>query len=109
MASTLTGSSTDAEVWAAYDDNASYEEDASRTKALAFLTACRILLRRTPARSSRGTGSSSHLIEFDPARLTAEMTAARVWLVRNPSTSQIRTRFADLQDFRDDTSGGSDD
>jgi hypothetical protein len=30
---TLNGNSTDTEVWAAYDDNASYEENGSRAKA----------------------------------------------------------------------------
>jgi hypothetical protein len=45
---TLNGNSTDAEVWAAYDDNASYEEHGSRTKALALVTACRVLWRRLP-------------------------------------------------------------
>jgi hypothetical protein len=45
---TLSSNSTDAEVWAAYDDNASYEEDASRAKALAFVTVGRILRRRIP-------------------------------------------------------------
>ena len=41
---TLNASSTDAEVWAAYDENASYQEDDSTAKALAFITAGRILL-----------------------------------------------------------------
>lgn len=56
---TLNSSSTDAEVWAAYDDNASYEEDGSRAKALAFLTACRILRRRLPISGSRDGQSIS--------------------------------------------------
>lgn len=45
--------STDAEVGAAYEDNASQEEDASRAKALAFITACRILRRRRPVPAGR--------------------------------------------------------
>lgn len=45
----LTSASTLAQVEASYDDNASYAEDASVAKAKAFVTACRILLRRLPA------------------------------------------------------------
>lgn len=44
--STLTSTSTDAEVEAAYDNNASYFEDRSVDKCGAFITACKILLRR---------------------------------------------------------------
>lgn len=42
----LNSASTDAQVEAAYDDNASYLETNSRDMAAAFVTACRILLRR---------------------------------------------------------------
>jgi hypothetical protein len=57
MMATLSSNSTDAEVWAAYDDNASYEEDGSRAKALAFVTACGILRRRLPLSAGRGPQS----------------------------------------------------
>jgi len=108
MASTLTGTSTDAEVWAAYDDNASYEEDASRAKALSFTTACRILLRRRPSRSAFGSRASQNLVEFDAAQIAAELKAASRWLDLHSDSTGKRTRFADFSDFRDDTSGGTD-
>ena len=95
--STLTSSSTDAEVWAAYDDNASYEEDASRTKALAFITACRILIRRRPKRMYRDDRGS----DFDEVAIREEMQAARRWLSLNPASDTPRVREADLSYFRD--------
>jgi hypothetical protein len=101
MASTLTGNSTDSQVWKAYDDNASYEEDGSRAKALAFMTACRILLRRTPTRSEQ----NGEVVEFDQVRISGELDSARNWLVRNPARGTCRTRFASLSDFRDETGG----
>lgn len=98
MASTLTADSTDAEVWAAYDNNASYEEDASRTKAHAFITACNILKRRLPLQSSRESQSISR------ESLTEEAEQARRWLAANPGTTGAgsdHVRFADLSSFRD--------
>ena len=74
---TLSSNSTDAEVWAAYDDNASYEEDASRAKALKFVTACRILRRRLPLAAGRGPQSVTR------ESLDAEVAAARAWLDRH--------------------------
>jgi hypothetical protein len=93
----LTGTSTDAEVWAAYDDNASYQEDASAAKANAFISACRILRRRTPLSAGRGGQSMS----FES--LGAEIDAAQRWLAANPSTSgagSTRVRYFDGSDFR---------
>lgn len=98
--STLNSASTDAEVWASYDDNASYEEDASTAKAKAFITACRILLRRTPKRQR--TGSDNAEIEFDPTRITKEMEEARQWVSSNPGSSAAAgsVRFPDFAEFR---------
>lgn len=98
MASTLTSTSTDAEVWASYDDNASYEEDSSRAKALAFVTACRILLRRRPNRVVK----EGEEIEFNDRAITQELNDVRQWLSLNPSTSAgAGVHYADLRDFRD--------
>lgn len=94
---TLSSSSTDAEVWAAYDDNASYEEDGSRAKANAFITACRILKRRLPISGSRAGQSISR------ESLDAESAAAGRWLASNPPTSggtSGDTRFGDFSDYR---------
>ena len=70
---TLKSRSTDAEVLAGYDDNASYEEDGSRAKAEAFITACRILRNRLPL--SAGRGSQTFIRES----LQAEIEAAQRW------------------------------
>lgn len=82
----LTSSSTDAQVAAAYDDNASYEEDNSPTKAAAFLTACRILKRRVPQSMSSSPGS---VTERD---LDADIEAVQDWLKANGSTQSMFTR-----------------
>lgn len=97
--SSLSSASTDAEVWASYDDNASYEEDSSVTKARAFITACRILLRRTPKRSR---GGNDNEVEFDPTRITKEMEEARQWIASSPSStaSAGSVRFPDFSEFR---------
>jgi len=95
---TVTNSSTDAQVWAAYDDNASYEEDASRAKALAFITTCNILARRLPLSGSRAGQSISR------ESLTAQADQARAWLAANPGTTgagSSRYRYGDLTNFRD--------
>jgi hypothetical protein len=94
--STLTSASTDAQVWAAYDDNASYEEDSSRAKALAFVTACRLLLRRRP----RGITRAGISLQFDEASIREEMKQARIWLALHPGTAATRERFASFEDFR---------
>lgn len=95
--STLTSSSTDAEVWAAYDDNASYEEDASRTKCLAFITACRILIRRRAVRLNRADQGK----DFDAEGLHAEMSRARSWLQLHPASDTASVRYGDLENFRE--------
>lgn len=94
--SSLSSASTDAEVWAAYDDNASYAEDNSASKAAAFVTACRILLRRTPKRARQGM---RHEVEFDPATLRKELEAAQQWIASN-STTGGGIKHVSFQGFR---------
>ena len=94
---TLNGNSTDAEVLAAYDDNASYEEDGSRTKALAFVTACRILRRRLPLSARRGPQTVTR------ESLEAEIVAAQQWLDAHPATTGSgsgRVRYLSMENFR---------
>ena len=94
---TLSSNSTDAEVWAAYDDNASFEEDASRAKALAFVTACRILRRRLPLSVGRGQQTITR------ESLDAEVLAARAWLDAHPATTGSgsgRVRYVSMENFR---------
>lgn len=95
--STLSSSSTDAQVWAAYDDNASYEEDDDRSKALAFITACRFLIRRKPKRIFHHEKGA----DYDEVAIRQELQQARTWLVLNPASSTSQVRYADLKGFRD--------
>jgi hypothetical protein len=90
------GNSTDAEVWAAYDDNASYEEDGCRAKAPACVTACRIL-RRLPLSAGRGPQTVTR------ESLEAEIVAAQQWLDAHPATTGSgsgRVRYVSMENFR---------
>ena len=94
---TLSSISADAQVLAAYDDNASYEEDGSRTKAAAFITACRILRNRLPLTAGRGPQT------FTRESLQAEVEAAQRWLEAHPATTGSgsgRVRYISLENFR---------
>lgn len=75
--SSLSSTSTNAEVEAAYDDNASYAEDVSLAKCRAFITAVRILIRRLPLSSAKAGTSQTYSIES----LTKELDEAREWLL----------------------------
>jgi len=94
---TVSSTTTNAELWAAYDDNASYEEDGSRTKALAFKTCCMILLRRRPNMATRGEQQMS----FESIKLQLEDVSA--WLEAHPSSSGEtghRTRYFAMENYR---------
>lgn len=80
MSSTLTSSSTPAEIEAAYIDNASYEEDSSVAKAKAFITACRIILIIRPSRTGRGNALN---LEYDLELVAAQQADAQRWLSAN--------------------------
>ena len=94
---TLNSRSTDAQVLTAYDDNASYEEDDSRAKAQAFITACRILRSRLPLSAGRGPQT------FTRESPQAEIEAAQRWLEAHPATTGSgsgRVRYISLENFR---------
>jgi len=98
MSSTLSSTSTYAEVQASYRDNASYREDASRVKALAFVTACVFLAELTPISGSRDGQSTTR------ESLMAQQRKAEDWLLANPGTSgsgSLRVRYGDFQRSRD--------
>jgi len=95
--SSLSSVSTDAQVKAAYDDNASYAEDDSITKAKAFITACRILLRRIPKRGKLG---SRQEFEFDPLMIQGELNDAKAWLSTKAAAGGGVTSFS-FANFRD--------
>lgn len=81
---TLSSSSTNAEVWAAYDDNASYEEQGSLAMARSFVTACRLLLRRTPQMAMH---DGKNQIQNNLTVIREEMERAQRWIDAQPSDS----------------------
>lgn len=95
--STLSSASTDQQVWDSFDDNASFEEDSSATKAAAFVTACRILLRRRP----QSTSVDGTTVSFDPGAISAELMRAQKWLASNRSNGAGGVRFLDFSGVRD--------
>lgn len=99
--STLTSSSTFAEITAAYDDNASYEEDESASKCAAFITACRFLLRRMADESQKGNNNRLRFAKNLDA-IRGEMDDARQWLSVNSDTAATGgVKHLDFSDFRD--------
>ena len=94
---TLNSHSTDAEVLASYDDNASYEEDGSCAKAEAFITACRILRNRLPLSAGRGPQT------FTRESLQAEIEAAQRWKDAHLATTGAgsgRVRYFGMENYR---------
>ena len=82
--SSLSSASTLAQVKDSYDDNASYAEDNSVTKARAFETACRILLRRLPKEAAQADSR----IEINSTEIHAELNEVKSWLRVNDSSRQ---------------------
>jgi hypothetical protein len=95
--SSLSSSSTDAQVWAAYDDNAGFEENGSPSQAAAFITACVILLRRRPVQMS----NDNHTVAFDGMAVREQLNRARKWLSVNKSGNGNGVRFIDFSGLRD--------
>lgn len=79
----LTSTSTDEQVWAAFDDNASFEEDRSVGKARSFVTACMILLRRRPKQYT----SDGQTAIFDEQSIREELARARRYVAANQSAA----------------------
>jgi len=93
--SALTSSSTLAEIQAAYDDNASYEEDSSASKAAAFVTACRFLRRRLMRHAEQG-GKAGFAQDFDPEVLKQEIADAQEWIGSHDSSGGTTSRVKHL-------------
>jgi hypothetical protein len=93
--STLTSASTDAQVRAAYDNNASYEEDGSVAKAKAFITACRILVHRLPKRIQK----SQDIVDLTVTEVQAELKAARQFVASSASSGGGFRHF-NVEDYR---------
>jgi len=98
--STLSSSSTLTEIQAAYDDNASYLEDGSTAKCKAFITAVRLLIRRTAQQVSNSAASSSITIDINQYR--EELRDARKWLAANggQTAGGSGTKYLSIESFR---------
>jgi hypothetical protein len=94
----LSGTSTDAEVRRAYDDNASYVEDNSTVKARRFITAVRIMLQRTPSGMTKG----SNALTFNVEVLQRQLEEAQKWLEARDSAYRVGPDVtkADFRRFR---------
>lgn len=94
----LTAASTDAQVRAAYDDNAGYAEDADTTKARAFETACMFLLRREPM----AAGRNGNAVTLDKQSIREELARVRSWLAARGGANDggSSSRHLAFQDFR---------
>lgn len=79
----LSSSSTDQQVWNAYDDNSAYDVDASVDKAKLFIEACRILLRRRPNQISVDGTSTT----FEAGAIQKALDDAREWLALNNTSA----------------------
>lgn len=91
-------SSTLAEVQAAFDDNALYDVNGSVAQAQAYIAAGRILLRRVPTESGRGSARLRYELKY----IADEVRRAMLWLVGNDSSARDDgAMHFDLQDFRD--------
>lgn len=99
--SSINSTSTLAQVEAAYDDNASYAEDRDPAKCRAFITACRMLIRRYP----RATASGQTHTQFSVDLLTQQLAVAEQWLEANdtqsPAASGPRVTRVSFEQFRE--------
>jgi len=82
----------------AYLDNADFEEDASLSKAKAFVTACVQLAVLLPSSASFGASAQS----FDVASIKAAQTRALDWIqAYEASTTSPAVRFFSFRsDYR---------
>ena len=96
--STLSSSSTDAQVLASYDDSASYFEDGSVAKAKAMITAGTILLRRRAKRVSLG----GEEIELDLEGIRQDVKSARKFVTSRTAAAAggSGVTYVSLEDFR---------
>lgn len=83
--STLTSSSTYAEIVASYKDNASWYEDGSVAKAKAFVTACEFLLLDMP-----DTMTAAGSVGFGRNEFERRLNAAKAFVSANRSGGRVR-------------------
>jgi hypothetical protein len=78
--STITAASSLADIRAVYLDNVSYAEDASVTKAKAFITACKALMLTLAERQVHGGRGGGQEIQFNLEMIANEKKTAESWL-----------------------------
>jgi len=100
--STLSASSTRAQVLDEYSNTCSYEEDADAAKCRRFITAVRMLLspRHSLKRSAHG-GRGGEEVELDLVTLRQELTAAQSWLAGAIAAGSGSVVHADFTGFRE--------
>lgn len=99
--SAVSSSSTDAQVIAAIEDNASYREDESEPKCRAYITACRIYLRRNLITQVSTDGTSTTI---NSQLIRDELQTAIKWLdafAAGGLGSTGRVRHYSVQSFRE--------
>lgn len=92
LGSTLSSASTDTQVRAALDDNASFEEDASTAKAAAYLTALRIWRRRLS--ESASVGDEGTTIQRELKWVEEELKRTQEYLTENGESSVSNDNMA---------------
>ena len=97
----LTSSSTDAQVRAAYDDNADYDIEGSVVKAKLFIQACRILLGRI----QRSVRHSDAQVDEEYQKISDQLKMAMNWWTANdtaatPAVQQASVRHFDFRNVR---------
>lgn len=94
---TLSSASTLDQVKAAYDDNSGYDVDGNVTECQIFIQACRILLRRLPAETSK-EGQS---LRIELQRIEEALAQAKVWLATsNTAAAGGGVLYSDFSTFR---------
>ena len=92
----ITSSSTPAEVWAAFVDNASYDETDDRTKAKTFRTVLRVLIGKYRTMSAGRDGQTLSMESLQ--QMLADVNA---WIHANPDPAAPgRTRYFAMENFR---------
>lgn len=91
----LSSQSTNDEVFAAFDDNAGYEQSGSLSQALEFQTACRILLRRLPS----SIGTDGQTVSLNTSFLQSELERVQRWIASYRAGGGVK--YADLSDCRE--------
>ena len=96
--SSLSSSSTLAQVKNAYYDNADYDVDGDIGQARTFIVACRQLLLRLPKRGKKADDE----VELDPVRIEKQLDDARSWLALNNDTAptNLSVLHASFEEFR---------